>query len=242
MSSKVTASVTDTRLRLSVVLVDAVTNQESVLPTASYIAPIAATISVIPAANISYISIVFSADIDVSGLFSYKIDSVALTDGKAITMTKAPSESFVIIDGFVYALNKSISDSASLFDLVTKTCIFIRNFAEVQSVADSSVKNIAKLLSDNAIPADAVAFGITKTKQLVDGFAMNDSAESSDGLTFSFSISVSNVIFTSDGSQRSFVKTRTESVGTADAGFILQQDYVDLTYFSEDYVGVGYTF
>jgi hypothetical protein len=323
MASKVSASVTSARPRLSVVLVDAIVTQESVLPSAtvsaqkpaasaSYVAPTVVAASVIPAADIAYISMVFSADIDVSGLFSYKIDSVSMQDGKSISFTKSPSESFVVLDGIAHVFEKSASDSVSLDDLAVATLIFIREFAETQdisdstlfafakyaassvllsddadksmslsktesvalldlaaktvakyfvdsvnsgdtaylntqkffnesqSIADSVVQDISKLLADDAIPADALAFSITKS--LSDGFGMNDSAESTDGLTFSFSIGVANIIFASDAEQKDFAKIRTDSFSLLDSGLLTNQDYIDPTYFAEDYVGASYVF
>ena len=37
-------------------------------------------------------------------------------------------------------------------------------------------------------------------------------------------------------------KGLSNSVATADSGSVLKQDYCDITYFSDDYVGAKYTF
>jgi hypothetical protein len=251
MASKVSASVTSARPRLSVVLVDPVVTQESVLPaatvslqkpvaSASYSAPAVVTTSVIPAAGIAYINMVFSADIDMSGLFSYKIDSVSMQDGRSFSFSKAPSESFIVVDGLAKTLSKPFDESVSFGDLIETTLIFLREFTETQDVSDSVLLSFAQALFETPSIVDAKAFSFEK--YLSDGFAMNDSAEAGDGIQFSFSTSIQNIVFTSDAEQKNFQKTRTDSVGTADSGFILQQDYIDLTYFAEDYVGVGYTF
>lgn len=113
-------------------------------------------------------------------------------------------------------------------------------FNETQPIADAAVRDISKILSDSTFSADVLAFNITKS--LSDGFAMNDSADATDGLTFSFSIGVANVIFVSDSAVRSLQKPIADSVSMSDSGFLLQQDYCDLTYFAEDYVGVGFVF
>ena len=323
MASKVTASITTARPRLGVVIVDPVVESGSVVPvvtaqltqpivTTGYVSAVATTSYVIPAPNISYISMIFSADIDVSGLFSCKIDSVTLTDGKIISFAKSQSELFVVSDGIAKLLSRPVADSISLSDITTRTLIFLRSFADTQSISDASdilfakvaahsvlmsdafasvfsksasdsvvvaelsaktvakyladtfsisdstylatdklfadsqsladqvILGVDKLLSESLIPADAVAFDITKS--IADGFAMNDSADATDGLTFTFSISVSNVIFVSDAEQKSFETARTDSVGAGDAGTLTNQNYIDPTYFAEDYVGASYTF
>ena len=323
MASKVTASVTNARPRLSVTLVDAIVESDRVIPladvsrvapniTTSYVNPLAVASYTIPAADIAYINLFLDADIDVTGLFKYTAESVTLNDGSVIAFAKSQSDSF-FIDDFIFSdVGKSLADTITLSDILVPTLVFLRDFAdtqsisdstvlafakqaassvlasenlvkdygkslsdtvliaelasltvarfltesfsfadakflssqkiltEVQSVADAAVIDISKLLTDSAIPSDVIAFNISKA--LSDGFAMNDSADATDGLTFSFSIGVQNVIFASDVVARSFQKPRTDSVGTADSGLLSNQNYIDPTYFAEDYVGASYTF
>jgi hypothetical protein len=323
MASKVTASVTNARPRLSVTLVDAIVESDRVIPlaevsrvapniTTSYVSPLAVASYTIPAADIAYINLFLDAEIDVSGLFRYIAESVTLNDGSVIAFAKSQSDSF-FIDDFIFSdVGKSLADTITLSDILVPTLVFLRDFAdtqsisdstvlafakqaassvlmsevlarsfdknssdavliaelasrsvakyltdsvssgdatylnsqklfnETQSIADAAVRDIAKLIADSVVPADAIAFDISKT--LADGFAINDSAEAADGLTFTFSISVQNIIFTSDAEQKSFDKTRTDSVGIADSGLLSNQDYIDPTYFAEDYVGASYIF
>jgi hypothetical protein len=251
MASKVTASVTNARPRLSVTLVDAIVEADRAIPvastarvipnvSASYAAPSAVASYTIPAVDIAYINLILNADIDVSGLLKFVPESVTLTDGTVIAFTKTFADAASLVDVVSLAFEKLLADSISLSDSIETILIFLREFAEIQGVNDSVVLSFAQALSEtlNITESTAISF----EKFLSDGFAMNDSAEAGDGITFSFSTSIQNIVFTSDAEQKSFQKTRTDSVNTADSGFILQQDYIDLTYFAEDYVGVGYTF
>ena len=251
MDIKVTASVTTARPRLSVALVDAIVEADRVIPiasaarvipnaTASYVQPSANATYVIPATDIAYISLVFVADIDVTGLFRYTAESVTLTDGTAISFTKSPSEIASTADAVYLAVEKLLADTISLADSINTTLVFLRDFSESQAIDDAIALSYQKLLAETPNITDSLAISFERT--LSDGVGMNDSAEAGDGITFSFATSIQNIVFTSDADQRNFQKTRTESVSTSDSGFVLQQDYIDLTYFAEDYVGVGYTF
>ena len=128
----------------------------------------------------------------------------------------------------------------SLLDSLLATLIFLRDFSETQNAEDFFALSFSRSISEYVYSNDATQFSLAKT--LTDGFAMNDSSEATDGITFSFAHGVENVVTSSDSSFRSFAKTKTDSVSIGDSGVLVQQDYIDLTYFAEDYVGVGYFF
>lgn len=183
-------------------------------------------------------------------------DTQSISDGAIRAIAKQSTDSVLMSDSLSRVFSKSITETVAIAELASRSVAkFLvdtvslgddkylssqKNFVEVQSIADATVINIIKLLAESAIPVDTIALNISKN--LTDGFAMNDSAEAADGLTFTFSIGVQNVIFVSDSDARSFQKPRTDSVSMSDSGFLLQQDYCDLTYFAEDYVGVGFSF
>lgn len=323
MTSKVSASVTSARPRLSITLVDAVVDRELISPhidasvlspsvSTLHVSPVASVSSVIPATEIAYISMTFTADIDISGLFRYCIDSVSMVDGRSISITKAPSEMFAVLDGVAYTFGKISTDSVSALDFAVITLVILRsfadsqgiddsttitftksaynsltasdstnksielgkadiasvlellvktaekyqaddltiidasyvwsskNFSDISSISDSIAKDGVGLAVDYLTPYDILSFSISKS--IDDGFAMNDSAEAIDGLLFSFSIGIQNVVFLSDADQKNFEKTKSDSLSTSDSGLLMMQDYIDLTYFSEDYVGTSYIF
>jgi hypothetical protein len=223
--TKITVSSAEVRLRAAISVVD----------------PVVSVSRAIPIVDISYIYLMLAAGLDTSGRFKYIEELVAVSDGFGFVLTKPFADSIQISDGITSKdFDKSLADTVEMLDEITAILVFIRNFADTQNISEQYVSSFLKLLSDSVVAQDALAK--TVTKYFADGFAMNDSAEATDGLLFSFSTSIQNVVFLSDAKYLSPLKSFNESVSTSDSGFILQQDYIDLTYFAEDYVGVGYTF
>ena len=223
--TKITVSATEVRLRSSISVVD----------------PVVSVSRTIPIADISYIHLILTAGLDTSGRFKYIADLIAVSDGFNFVLSRPFADSIQISDGITSKVfDKSLAEVVVMLDELTAILVFIRDFAETQNITEQYVSSFFKSLSDSVNAQDALAK--TVTKSFADGFAMNDSAEATDGLLFSFSIATQNVVILSDAKYLSPLKFFNESVSASDSGFILQQDYIDLTYFAEDYVGIGYTF
>lgn len=222
--TKITVSSTDVKLRAAVSVVD----------------PVVDVSRSIPVSEISYIYLQVLASLDSTGRFAYITDSAVVSDGKAFSFSKSLADSALTTDYVFESFEKSLSEVVTLLDSLTRTLILIRNFAETQGVDDVFAKVFEKFVYEYVTPEDVIVKSFSK--QFQDGFAMNDSSEATDGITFAFAHAVQNIVTASDASVRGFTKTRTDSVSTSDSGILVQQDYVDLTYFAEDYVGVGYVF
>jgi hypothetical protein len=222
--TKITVSSTDVRLRASVSVVD----------------PAVEVSRAIPVTEIAYIYLQVLASLDNTGLFRYITDSAVVSDGKAFSLTKGFQDSVATSDVSTRSSSKALADVLEMLDSAVATLIFLRDFTDTQDVEDFFALEFVKTVSEVSSLSDALSFAFDKL--IEDGFAMNDSSEATDGITFSFALGVENVVTSSDSSFRSFAKTRTESVSIGDTGILLQQDYIDLTYFAEDYVGVGYVF
>jgi hypothetical protein len=222
--TKITVSSTDVRLRAAVSVVD----------------PIIEVSRSIPVPEISYIYLQVLASLDSTGLFKFVTDSAVVSDGESFSLSKALIDSVPMSDSIATQYSKPLSDALTMSDVFSKILIIIRSFSETQVVDDVFTKAFAKFVNESVTPTDVVSKSFSKSLQ--DGFAMNDSSEATDGITFAFAHAVQNIVTASDASIRGFTKTRTDSVSTSDSGILVQQDYVDLTYFAEDYVGVSYVF
>lgn len=222
--TKITVSSTDVRLRAAVSVVD----------------PVVDVSRSIPVPEISYIYLQVLASLDSTGLFKFITDSAVVSDGQAFALTKSISDTIATTDTKFLSVGKNLSDVFELTDSLVRTLILIRSFEDTQAVEDVFLKVFEKIVYEYVTPVDVISKSFSK--QFQDGFAMNDSSEATDGITFAFAHAVQNIVTVSDASIQSFTKTRTDSVSTSDSGILVQQDYVDLTYFAEDYVGVGYVF
>ena len=134
---------------------------------------------------------------------------------------------------------------------------FGRDFDDSYSAADVHIVTFNKVPSDSAGFTDSNVVDLTKVR--------NEQLNLSDAQQFDIDKALSDTIFATDDSngaavgddQRASVfKNRTEIVvvaeshitefgkvpsdssGFTDSGVILNQDYCDISYFSDDYVGV----
>jgi hypothetical protein len=267
----------------------------------------------LPAAQIAYIDLSLSVVLDTQGLFKLLRDSAAVADVLALTAQKLLTESLQATDAPILEARKQLTESVGTTDELTRTLVFLRNFADGASVADAS--SIAFTLATRQEFLSALSQDVRDVSKLIaDGFAMNDGTDVGDGSTYSFSKGISNVAFAGDASVRTAAKglsdstalsdvvtrnaakglsdtataqevlnravtklladsssavdslavsfsrpladassvidndfwtfsaSRVESISVPDSGFLRSQNYCDLSYFAEDYVGVSQSF
>lgn len=165
-----------------------------------------------------------------------------LTDSAAKNFSKSLIHNiFFIPDYAVRSVEKAVSDDFGASDSIFVERIYIRVFDEYLTILDSesfSFNGQDVLESINA--GDSQLFSYAKA--LSDGVAMNDALGAGDGIAYTFATSIANVAFASEAAILSSEAIKSETLVATDSGIIVQQDYVDLTYFAEDYVGVSYTF
>jgi len=148
------------------------------------------------------------------------VDSVPNADALSILTAKLLVDELALGDASALYVGKAVTDAAAADDVLT--------FA------------LSKLLADTSAPQDILTLGLAKL--ITDGFAMNDAFDTGDGSVFSFAKGVSNVTIASDASTRVVAKATADSTAVADAGSLLNQSYVEIGYFLEDYVGASRAF
>jgi hypothetical protein len=166
------------------------------------------------------------------------VDSVTASDALALSLDKPFADVQTLVDAASIATAKALADSYSLDDVATLS--YSKLVADASEMVDLIIFSLEKALSDSQSIADDLAF--SHSKELSDGFAMNDGFDATDGLDFSLSTTFSNVAFISDDATLSTAPAFADSVGVTDSGFILSQNYCDLTYLAQDYVGTAIFF
>jgi hypothetical protein len=106
--------------------------------------------------------------------------------------------------------------------------------------SDSNTKAFVKARADAFTFTELLSRSLTRTIQ--DGFAMNDSADLADGITYQTVKYVNNLAFVTDAKVLSSSLGKTDTVSLVSAGILTSQSYCDLSYFAEDYVGNSRTF
>jgi hypothetical protein len=165
-----------------------------------------------------------------------------LTDSAAKNFSKSLIHNiFFIPDDAVRSVDKTLADDFGMSDSIVLQRVYIRDFDEYLTIEDGlSFSFGGEDVLENINAIDSRVFNYDKV--LSDGVAMNDALGAGDGIAYTFVTSVSNVAFAADAAALSSQTIKSETLAATDSGIIVQQDYVDLTYFAEDYVGVSYTF
>jgi hypothetical protein len=206
----------------------------------STVAPIVGTTKVYPVADISYILLAINAYLDTTGLFNYTADILNISDVSSLNIAKiADADAFTVPDNQTYSTDKALTDTTTINDSLVAVLIFIRDITETINLADTSPLLISPAYFETVTATDLNTLSIDKA--FADSFALNDLTDTA-GPLISFSDYTNNAVSTADDFALLNTKTFSESLSLADSGIVTKQDYCDITYFAEDYVGVSITF
>jgi hypothetical protein len=162
-------------------------------------------------------------------------DSAALVDTPSLYTTKPLVDVLYVDEQASFDLSTFATDSVSFSDSIHAVRIFERIYSDLVSTSDTPSWLFSTGFSDTVATADT--FELEHSKLLTDGFGLNDLADVSDGLLVSFAQSIANVAFIADNPYKQTTKAKSDTIAVTDFGLIVTQDYCDLTYFAEDYVG-----
>lgn len=178
-------------------------------------------------------------------------DTKQITFGKALADVATPSELIHLeaikaladtlgapTDAVALGINKALAESVSFSDAIQTSLIFIRTFADTLSSTDSLAfgSNLAK--ADNATPVDTTA--LSTDKQTSDNLYLIDNMDAN--IQYEIVKVIGELLLNSDSQVIDFMPNKADNVTTSSSGYLLMQDYCDITYFLEDYVGYYRTF
>lgn len=203
-------------------------------------------------------SVTMTDDIDID-FFLQKIlsENQPLTDAKAYQLVKAFFDSLspadaaqlttvknladivnIPADSVAYAINKSLQETTTFSDFVTTTLIFIRTFSDNLTSSDDPDVLPQLVKAETLASLDTDIFSINKnlseTLNLLDNM---------DGdIEYVFVKLVSELLVASDAQAVVFATNKSDNTVLSSSGILSMQDYCDITYFLEDYVGTSRTF
>lgn len=203
------------------------------------------------------VTMVDDVDIDI-WIEKYLADLQAIADEKALAFNKGTiSDSVVATEVKVYALtkvfadsisqpvefvartvNKVFSDAISFTDAADAFKLYIREFDDTLSVPDDEDLTIQQPKTEVAAATDASYYGFTKP--LLDGITLIDGMDGD--LDFLFFKATNDLLAGSDAKSVDFQSNKADNALTNSSGILSVQDYCDITYFLEDYVGISRTF
>lgn len=141
------------------------------------------------------------------------------------------------ITGFTFT--KYIADTFSMLDAAVAVRLYERSFSDSLTVPDVPYKDIIpEGKTDLAATSDSSSLGTNKA--LSDAFGMIDNMDGNiEYLLFKVT---SDSISSSDTQIIDFNPQKADNIATDSSGILSMQDYCDITYFLEDYVGLSRTF
>jgi hypothetical protein len=182
--------------------------------------------------------------------------TAATQDASQIAFSRPASDGFGVADNESMDFQKSLSSTQAVLDSLFRE--FSKSVADGFLSTDAHSIAFTRPVQDSSTTSETIAYGLSKTladsfgfthqvtrslsRFISDGVAMNDSAETVDGLLVQSSKSVTNMAFVTDGSVILLSKSLGDSQALVDSGSLISQGYCDLTYLAEDYVGESRTF
>lgn len=167
-------------------------------------------------------------------------DTITEVDATTLAITKQLTDIAALAEQISLGTSKSFADSQALSDLYAAVVSFNRDFADTASFSDAATRSVDKVLADSVAEADAATLAVTKL--IADSLAMADSVV---GISFvdqeNDALAIDD-LGVDDDPAWDLGKNLSEAVSTSDSGLLIMQNYCNITYFAEDYVGTSRTF
>lgn len=168
------------------------------------------------------------------------LDAISPADSPSFRAIKSLADSVSLpVEVVKRVINKALSDSITLTDVASAFKLFIRTYTDSLTIPDS-----VKLLDTPATKAEVAittdASNLSTAKKLTEGLNLHDDM---DGiLNFAFVKIVSELLISADSKIIVFTGKKADNIATSSSGVLSMQNYSDITYFLEDYVGISRTF
>ena len=134
---------------------------------------------------------------------------------------------------------KYLADTFELLDDAVAVRLYQRSFADAFTLPDVPYKSfIPNGKIDTASALDASL--INTNKALADSFTMVDNMDGD--IQYLFFKTTNDFISGNDTQIIDFSAQKADNITTSSSGILYMQDYCDITYFLEDYVGLSRTF
>lgn len=167
-------------------------------------------------------------------------DSLSPADAKQLSFVKNLADIVnTPVDSVVYTINKAIADSVTLTDVAQAFKLYIRDFSDNFTVPDLySADFQAGAEQDSNTVSDSSS--LVNNKNLSETLNLLDNMDGD--IEYVFVKLVSELLVASDAQAVDFASNKSDNAVLSSSGILSMQDYCDITYFLEDYVGVSRTF
>jgi len=190
-----------------------------------------------PCVSVSYTQIRVCAEVTFPDVLA--VDVVTPADQVYLDVSKALADSLSQpTDALTLSTGKAIAESVVTADSIQTTLIYIRTFAEDIFAVDAPVLDITKPTSDTVVIGEDSTYALDKT--LSELVSITDNMDTN--IQHLFIKVVNEFTVNTDAQVIDFTSDKADNIATGSSGYLLMQDYCDITYFLEDYVGSYRTF
>ena len=166
-------------------------------------------------------------------------DTPIISEQEAKDFTKAVADATTVTTAQVTKeLQKVFADSVTMLDLATRIKTFVRDFADDTVLLDLYASQFETPEADSASVADQSTLAVALSKQ--ESLLLLDNMDGD--LTYAFCKSIGLAITPNDQTALSPSLAKSDVGTLVSSGVLTIQDYCDITYFAEDYVGESRTF
>lgn len=191
-----------------------------------------------PTFSVSYLDVNICAAVTFPDVLGVEI--ITPTDLVSLTTIKNLADILNIpADSVTYAAQKALADSVTFADAAQIVKIYIRSFAELINTPDVNSLNIQPgQKQDSALVSDSDTLAVNKN--LSESIGLQDNMDGNiEYLLFKV---LSEMLAVSDAQTVVFASNKLDNAVLSSSGSLLMQNYADITYFLEDYVGQSRTF
>lgn len=207
--------------------------------------PIDVIRSKIVIAGLSYVQPVFTADYlqirviaEVTMPDVLNVEVLTSSDLVSLTTDKNLADSSNTADYFLKSTNKGLFETILPIDVISTELVFIRAFEEFLSSPDAVA--LAAILNKHEALTVTDARVLSLSKALADTSSIVDMMDGD--IQYLLIKVLSDFPSAIDAQIIDFSTEKADNIVTTSSGVLSMQDYSDITYFLEDYVGISTTF
>lgn len=160
------------------------------------------------------------------------VDPVSFTDSSVSRVGKAAADGASATDAPQLRTSKPLADASTVSDSAARASS--KPLADAFALTDAYAKSTNKGLSDSGFTTDSITAFIGK--------AASDTINNTDLAAIALTRPTTDSFAVTDSAAKSAGKSVADGASVTDSGAFRMQDYCDITYFAEDYVGIYFTF
>lgn len=168
-------------------------------------------------------------------------DTSVASDTWQLGVDKLVSPDSAIASDQITSVNftKVLADTITMSDVTEAHKLYIRVFADDLTVPDAEFWSfVAGTTAETAAASDVYAHVLTKN--LFESTVLIDNMDGD--IQYSIIKLIGELLTSNDAKVIDFAANKSDNLTSSDGGVLSMQDYSDITYFLEDYVGISRTF